>query len=69
MTVAFQSAAFTTYGRTQDFKAKFPQEAEFLVDNMTNDFYRSVWVQAVRWGRISEKQLAAVRRGMEKRKA
>lgn len=66
MTLVFQSSAVTTSARVREFTNQFPEEAKFLIDRMTTDFYRSVWTQAVQWGRMSDKQLAAVRRGMAK---
>lgn len=60
---AFQSTAFTTSAITADFKDAFPEEYNFLLNNITaSEFYRSLWTQATKWGRLSEKQIACIRK-------
>lgn len=63
---AFNSTAFTTSGRVAEFKATYPEEHGFLLANITSsEFYRSLWTQAARWGRLSEKQMACIHKGMK----
>lgn len=64
--IAFNSKASTTSGRTAAFQSAFPAEYSFLLDNITaSEFYRSLWTQAAKWGRLSEKQMACIRKAMK----
>lgn len=55
--------------KIDSFKSQYPDEFLFLSNNHgSNDFFGSLWSQANKYGKLSDKQIACIHKNMEDKK-